>query len=104
MTVGKYMTWSAGIAGRRHEDFRDETKRGRCSRPYPDSPGSMSTAEEDLRDSLGRMGQLVKDTIIPYLDSNEACYLQGALDMIEEFQWRGSSPGTTEITLVERQG
>ena len=58
------------------------------------------------------LGQLLKDTAgathalscgVPDRESNGARYLQEALDTIEEFQRRGSSRGTTEITLVERQ-
>ena len=71
----------------------------------------MST-EEELNDSLGRMGQLIEDTVaatralscgVPDRDSNEVFYLQEALDMIEDFQRRGSRWEATEITLEERQ-
>ena len=40
---------------------------------------------------------------VPDGDSNEVRYLQEALDMIENFQRRGSRQEATEITLVERQ-
>ena len=69
-------------------------------------------AEEELNNSLGRLGQLIKNTAgathaiscgVPDGESNEARCLQDTLDMIEEFQRRGSSRGTAEITLVERQ-
>ena len=61
-------------------------------------------------------GQLVKDTAgathalscgVPDRECNEEKYLQEALDMIEEFQRRGSRRGSssqqTEIILTERQ-
>ena len=72
---------------------------------------SFETAEEDLNDSLRCMGQLITDTAgattlsrgVPDRQSNEVRYLQGVLEKIEEFQRRGFSRGTTEITLVERQ-
>ena len=72
----------------------------------------LVTAEEELNDSLGRLGQLIKDTAgathalscgVPDRELNEARFLQEALDLIEEFQRRRPSRGTTEITLVERQ-
>ena len=56
--------------------------------------------EDDLKDSLGRMGQLVKDTAgathalsrgVPGRESNEACYLREALDTIEDFRGEGPS-------------
>ena len=40
---------------------------------------------------------------VPDRDSNEVLYLQGALDMIEDFWRRGSRRDAAEITLVERQ-
>ena len=66
-------------------------------------------AEEGLND----LGQLIKNTAgathalsCGDLDreSNEAASSREAFDLVEEFQRRGSSRGTTEITLVERQG
>ena len=48
----------------------------------------LVSAEEGLNDSLGRLGQLVVDCGVPDRESNEARYLQEALDMIEEF-WNG---------------
>ena len=40
---------------------------------------------------------------VPDRESNDARYLQEALDMTEEFHRGGSSQGTTELTLEERQ-
>ena len=75
------------------------------------------SAEEDLNESLGRWGQLVKDTAgathslscgVLDRDSNKEKYLREALDMIDDTHrrtsWRGSaSQETTEVILVERQ-
>ena len=64
-------------------------------------------------DSLGRLGELTKDTAgathalscgVPDRESNGVRCLQDALDMTGEFQRRGPSWGTTEITLLERRG
>ena len=95
---------------RKADDARDQIRahRDRCRRATKE----FETAVEDLNDSSGRLGQLVKDTAdathalsCGALDreSNEARDLQEALDVTEEFQRRGSGRGTTEITLVERQ-
>ena len=75
------------------------------------------SAEEELNDSLGRLGQLVRDTAgathalscgVPDRGSNEAKSLQEAHDMIDDFQKRNSRRGsashrTMKVTLVERQ-
>ena len=95
---------------RKADDAHDQirARRYRCRRATKE----FETAEEDLNDSLGRLGQLLKDTAgathalscgVPDRESKEARYLQEALDIIKEFQWRGSSRGMTEINLVERQ-
>ena len=72
---------------------RIRTHRDRCRLATEE----LETAEEDLNDSLGRMGQLIKATAgahalscgVPDRDSNAVRHLQEALDMIEEFQRRG---------------
>ena len=87
---------------------RISSHRDQCRRATKE----LVSAEEELNDSLGRLGQLIKDTVAPHAqscgvpdrESKEARFLQEALDMIEEFQRREPSRGTTEITLVERQG
>ena len=57
------------------------------------------------------MGQHIKDTAgathalscdVPDREPNEVRYLQEALELIEDFQRRGSCREATEITLVER--
>ena len=81
--------------------------RDRCQRATKE----FETVEKDLNDSLGRPGHLINDTAgathtlscgVPDRESNETRYLQEAVDLIEEFERRGSNQGTTEITLVER--
>ena len=90
-------------------DDRISFHRDQCRRATKE----LVSAEEELNDSLGRLGQLIKDTAgathalscgVGDRESNEVRYLQEALDMIEEFQKRRSSQGTTEIILLERQG
>ena len=95
---------------RKADDAHDriKTHRDQCRRATKE----LETAEEDLNDSIGRMEQLLEDTAaathalscgIPDLDSHEVRYLHEALDMIEDFQRRGSCRYAAEITLVERQ-
>ena len=68
---------------RKADDAHDRirTHWDRCRRVTKE----LETAEEDLNDSLGGMGQLIKDTAgathalscgVPDLESNEARYLQ----------------------------
>ena len=99
---------------RKADDAHDRTRshRERCQRATKDH----MMAEEVLNNSLGCMGDLVKDTAsatyavscrVPDRDSNEAKSLREALDMIDEFQSRSprrESAGqeTTEVILVER--
>ena len=76
-------------------------------------------AEEVLNNSLGCLGELVRDTAsathalsrgVPDRDSNETKYLRDALEMTDDWQTRFSrcSPEghddheTTEVVLVER--
>ena len=88
---------------------RVSSHRDQCRRAIKE----LVSAEEELNDSLAHLGQLMKDTLgatlalscaVPDRESNEFRCLQEELDMIEEFQWRGPSWGTTEITLGEREG
>ena len=86
---------------------RVSSHRDQCRRAIKE----LVSAEEELNDSLAHLGQLMKDTLgatlapivcaVPDRESNEFRCLQEELDMIEEFQWRGPSWGTTEITLGE---
>ena len=83
---------------------RIQTHGDRCRRATKE----LETAEEDLDDSLGRMGQLKKDTVgathaLSCGESNEARYLQEALDMIGKFRGQGPAGERPEITPVERQ-
>ena len=95
---------------RKADDAHDriKTHRDRCRRATKE----LGTFEEDLNDSLGRMEQLKEDTAaathtlscsIPDRDYNEVRYLQETLDMIEDFQRRGSRWDAAGITLVPRQ-
>ena len=93
---------------RKVDDAHDRTRshRDRCRRATKE----LQTAEEDLNNSLGCLGDLVKDTAsvahalscgVVDKDSNESKYLRETLDMIDEFQSR-RGPETTEVILVER--
>ena len=97
------------IKKRQADDAHDQISahRDRCRRAT-----EFVTAEEDLNDCLGRMGQLAQDTAggthalscgVPDRDSNEVRYLQEALDMIEDFQRRGARQEEAETILVKRQ-
>ena len=72
-----------------------DSRRDRCRRATED----LVSAEEELNDSLGRLGQLVTDTAgashalscgVPDRGSNEAKYLQEARDIIDDSQRRNS--------------
>ena len=104
--AGKRTTETKRKADDAHDRIR--TYRFRCRRATKE----LETAEKDFNDSLALMSQLIKDTAgathalscgVPNRESNEVRYLQEALDMIEDFQRRGFSQGTTDITLVECQ-
>ena len=72
------------------------------------------SAEEEQNNSLGYLGDLVKDTAgtihaltcaVPHRKTNEVRYLQEALDLTAEFQRRGSRRSSShqmEINLVQR--
>ena len=78
-----------------HDQIR--THRDRCRRAVKE----FETA--DLNDSLGRLGQLVKDTAGGHPRVSRTKPAVEALDLVEEFQRSGSGRGSTDIILVERQ-
>ena len=80
---------------------RISSHREQCQRATKE----LASAAEEVNDSLGRLGQLIKDTAgathalscgVPDRETNEARCLPEALDLIEEFQRR-------EPSRVERQ-
>ena len=84
--AGKRITETKRKADDAHDQMR--THRDRCRRATKE----FEMAEEDLNDSLGRVGQPIKDIArathalwcgVPDRESNEAHYLEEALDMIE---------------------
>ena len=96
-------------AKRKADDAQDQIRahRERCRRVLVE----YETAEEDLIECLGRVGQLIRGTAggthalscgTTDRDSNEVRYLQEALDMVEDFQ-RGARREVARIILVERQ-
>ena len=96
-------------AKRKADDAEDRVKvqRERCHR----LTSVYGTAEEDLNESLRRMGQLIRDTAgethslscgTTDRDCNEVKYLQEALDLIETFLRRDTRREVAEVILVER--
>ena len=95
---------------RKVDDVQDliRAHRERCRRVSEE----YGTAEEDLNECPGRMGQLMRDTAgathassccTTDRDFNEVRYLQEALDMMEDFQRRRSRREVAENILLERQ-
>ena len=89
-----------------HTQDQSEVHRERCRR----MSAEYGTAEEDLNDCLGRMGQLIHDTAgaihalsccTTERDCNGVKYIQKALDQIEDFQRRDTRLEVAEIILVE---
>ena len=97
---------------RKADDTQDQIRAhwDRCRRATEE----FVTAEEDLHDCLGRVGQLVTDSAgathalscgVPDRDSNEVCYLQEALDMIEDVQiwWSVKESSLAEDEVGRKQ-